>query len=321
VAQRALPVPNAKGNQATAATPAISWHTAGEIVLPFEYFRQHIYVTASINGKPGFIFMLDSGANRNILNLRSALQLGIKPRMAQEKDIGFGEGRTYVGPEESVDVAIGSILVAHGMSVMDLNKFEQHFHHPTDGLLGYPFFRQFVVKIDFQRKLLTLLSANAFSYHGLGIKIPLRPSKNFAVMPVTVGSAKYTHHPINVVVDTGSNVTLALYERFVHSLDLASSLSHAQSGEAYGLNGYYPVALGTIDSFQIGSAETHNLAVNYMRNDDQVGSERNIPGAIGNGILQSFQVVIFDVPHRRMIFELKPPPWQPGVERTETIEP
>jgi hypothetical protein len=318
--QRAFPGTSAKGNSATPA-PAISWHTAGEITLPFEYFRQHIYVTLSINGKPGFIFMLDSGANRNILNLRSARQLGIKPRMAQEKDIGFGDGRIYVGPEESVNAEMGSLSVASTMSVMDLNRFEQHFHHPTDGLLGYPFFRQFVVKVDFQRKLLTLSPANQFSYRGLGIKIPLRPSKDFAVMPVIVGSGKYSRHEINVVADTGSNVTLMLYEHFIHPLDLDSSLSHAQPGEAYGLNGYYAVARGSVDLLQIGTAETRNLATDYMRNDEEVGPTRDIPGAIGNGILQSFQVVIFDVPHRRIIFELKPPPWQPGLERTETAEP
>ncbi len=310
----------AKGNSVTPPA-AISWHTAGEITLPFEYFRQHIFVPLSINGRPGFMFMLDSGANRNILNLRSARQLGIKPHMAQEKDIGFGDGRIYVGPEESVDAEIGFVSVANAVSVMDLNGFEQHFHHNTDGILGYPFFRQFVVKVDFQRKLLTVSPANRFSYHGPGFRIPLRPSKDFAVMPVTVGSGKYIRHEINVVADTGSNGTLMLYEHFVHSLDLDSSLSHAQPGEAYGLDGYYAVARGSIDLLKIGTAETRNMATDYMRNEEEVRPTRDIPGAIGNGILQSFQIVIFDVPHRRMIFELKPPPWQPGVERTETAEP
>ena len=49
------------------------------ITVPFEYFRRHIYVTVSLQGKPGFIFMLDSGANRNILNLRTSKLLGMQP--------------------------------------------------------------------------------------------------------------------------------------------------------------------------------------------------------------------------------------------------
>ncbi len=301
------------------APPAISWHTAGEITVPFEYFRQHIYITLSLNGKPGFIFMLDSGANRNVLNLRTSRQLGIKQeRLDQVKNIGFGGGRIYAGKEENVEAAIASFPVAHEMSVMDLNNFEQHFRHPTDGMLGYPFFRRFVVKVDFEHKLLTLLPAGQYRYRGLGIQLPLRSSKDFVIMPVTLGDSRYTHHPIDIVVDTGSNLTLMLYEPYVRPLKLESSLRHAQPAQGYGLNGYYPVSRGSIDSLQIGNAETRDLPADYLEKNEEL--VRNIPGAIGNGILQSFQVVIFDVQHRRIIFELKPLPWQPGLERTETVE-
>ena len=60
---------------------------AAGITVPFEYFRRHIYVTVSLQGKPGFIFMLDSGANRNILNLRTSQLLGMQPaKLQQEKE-------------------------------------------------------------------------------------------------------------------------------------------------------------------------------------------------------------------------------------------
>lgn len=309
-----------KKDSAIPVPPAISWHDAGEIVVPFEYFQQHIYVPLSINGKPGFIFMLDSGANRNVLNLRTSRQLGMKlQNLDQAKDVGFGDRRIYVGPKENVDAEIDSVPATHEMSVMDLNSFERHFRHPTDGMLGYPFFRRFVVKLDFQRKLLTLLPPDRYRYRGLGVQIPLRPSRDFVVMPVTIESASYSHHQIDVIVDTGSNLTLMLYEPYVRTLKLENSLLHAQPARGYGLNGYYPVDRGSIDSLQIGDAETRNLVVDYLQKDEEF--VRNIPGAIGNGILQSFQVVIFDVPHRRIIFEVKPPPWQPGVQRTETAEP
>ncbi len=311
-----------KENPAPAIPPAIFWHTAGAITVPFEYFQQHIYVAVSINGKPGYIFMLDTGANRNVLNLRTARQLGMKlDSLDQASDIGFGQGRIYVGPEVDVNAEIDSIPVAHAMAVLDLNRFEQHFHHPTDGMLGYPFLRRFVVKLDFQRKLLTLIPPDKYRYRGLGVSLRLKPSRNFVEMPVTVVSSRYVNREIDVVVDTGSNVTLILYERFVHMLGLESSYQHSQPGKAYGLNGYYPVKLGSIDSLQLGNAETRNLPMEYLQDEEEVGPERNLPGAIGNGILQSFRTVIFDVPQRRVILEITPPPWQPGVQRSETFGP
>jgi hypothetical protein len=307
---------------ALAAFFSIPAHPTGEVTVPFEYFQQHIYVTVSLQNRPGFIFMLDSGASKNILNLRTAQQLGMKPcDMQPEKNIGFGYERIYVAPEENVDTELGPIPVARTMSVMDLNKFERHFSHPTDGMLGQPFFRHFVVKLDFEKKLLSISPADTFSYRGLGIKIPLASSKNFIVIPVTVGSGRYTRHVVDVSVDTGSNDTLLLYEKFAGRLDLKGSLLHAVPGQAFGLNGYYPVKRGIVDSLLIGDAKTQNLTVDYLDQSEDIGPEKDIPGAIGNGILQSFRVVVFDLPHRRMIFELKPPPWQPGVTRTATVEP
>jgi predicted aspartyl protease len=306
----------------TSAFPSIFTHPTGEVTVPFEYFRQHIYVTVSLQGKPGFIFMLDSGASKDILNLRTSQRLGMKPGSMQPKGhIGFGDERIYVAPEENVNVELDHVPVAQAMSVMDLNKFERHFSHPTDGMLGGSFFRHFVVKLDFEKKLLSILPADTYSYRGLGIKIPLAPSQNFIVIPVTVGSRRYNNHVVDVSVDTGSNDTLLLYEKFVGRLDLKSSLLHAVPSQAFGLNGYYPVKRGIVDSLQIGDAKARNLTVDYLDESEDIGPEQNIPGAIGNGILQSFPVVIFDLPHRRMIFEPKPPPWQPGVTRTTTAEP
>src|SRR5665213_3784524 len=119
LAQQAVPGNPKQENAVTAPHPIISWHSAGAITIPFEYFRQHIYVTLSINGKSGFIFMLDSGANRNVLNLRTSRRLGLQPQtLNAAKDIGFGDGRIYVGPEENVDAEISSVPIAHAMAVM-----------------------------------------------------------------------------------------------------------------------------------------------------------------------------------------------------------
>lgn len=296
-------------------SPAIS----KGIAVPFEYFRRHIYITVSLQGKPGFIFMLDSGANRNILNLRTSKQLGIRPHsLRQEKNIGFGDAPVYIAPEEDVDAAIGSVPVASSMAVIDLGRFEQHFGHPADGMLGYPFFRRFVVKLDYQRKLLSIFPPDRYVYRGAGIKIALKPSKDFVIMPAAVGGGRLPSHGINAAVDTGTDATMMLYDRYVPSLGLEESRLRAVAAFALGLNGYYPIALGTIDSFAIGDEETHNLPVDYLTEDKKAASERNFAGAIGNGILQNFRAVIFDVPHERIIFEVKPPPVIPGTVHTLT---
>jgi len=289
---------------------------AGGIAVPFEYFRRHIYVTVSLQGKPGFVFMLDSGANRNILNLRTSKLLGMQPlELQQERNVGFGDAPVYVAPEERINATIGSIQVAQTMAVIDLNRFEQHFGHPTDGMLGYPFLRNFVVKVDFEKRLLTLFPIDGYIYRGSGLEIALKPSPDFVITPIALGSDRLARYSIDMAIDTGSDATMMLYDQYVRQLELVDSRQHSVSGLAFGLNGFYPVALGSIHSFSIGDAETHNVAVDYLAENDTAVAKQKLPGAIGNGILQNFRAVIFDVPQGRMYLELKPPPLTPGTTR------
>ena len=297
--------------------------TSGSIAVPFEYYKQHIYISVDLNGVPGPVFMVDSGADRNILSLRTAQKLGLQTgRLRQEQKVGFGDGLIYTAPREYVDARVDSIPIAQTMAVIDLNRFERHFSHTTDGILGVPFFQRFIVKLDFSIHLMTLYPAAHYSYRGLGSRIQLIPaSKNFVVVPVVVGGSNGVRHPAQVIIDTGSNATLMLYEDCTRALHLESSLAHAQEAKAYGLNGYYPIKRGSIPYLLIGNAETRNLPVDYIDPNGETHPVRQSVGAIGTGILQGFQSVIFDVPHRRMIFEVRRPPLMPGVVRTETAGP
>ena len=128
------------------------------------------------------------------------------------------------------------------------------------------------------------------------------------ITPITLGSDRLVRYHVDMAVDTGSDATMMLYDQYVRQLELVDSRQHSVSGLAFGLNGFYPVALGSINSFYIGDAETHNVAVDYLAENETAAAGQTLPGAIGNGILQNFRAVIFDVPQGRMILELKPPP-------------
>jgi len=296
--------------------------STGEVAIPFEYFKQHIYLPVALQGKLGFIFMLDSDASRNILNLRTARQLGLHPgNMEPEKNVGFGYERIYVAPEENVSVELGAVPMAHTLSVMDLNKFELHFSHVTDGMLGYPFFLHHVVKVDFQTKLVSIYSADRYVYRGFGIKVRSVPGKGSIVVRVTLASDRHRSHRLDVIVDTGSNVSLLLYKNFLRTLDLEQNLRQSVPAKAFGLNGYYQIQQGTVDSLQIGDVETRNPTVDFLEKNEDLSPNRNVPGAIGNGVLQGFRSVTFDLPHHRVIFELPGAAPDPTVVLKTTMSP
>ena len=306
----------------TVSQPAFQRHNPAEITVPFEYYKQHIYIAISVDDTPGLIFMLDSGANENILNLRTARQLKIKmENIRPEKNVGFANGGVNVAGELPVRASVGPIRLAHSMTIMDLSSFERHFDHPTDGMLGAPFFYNFVVKMDFQKKLLTVFPAEKFHYRGAGESIKLSANGKAIVLPVTLGNSKYENHHTKMEVDTGSNVSLLLYRHCVHPLHLEQSELKAQTGLGYGVNGDFACTQGVIDSLWIGRAETYHIPVDYFEPSQAVHPKCGVAGAIGNEVLQSFQAVIFDVPHGRLIFEINRPPLLAGVATPKHSRP
>jgi len=311
------PAPNAETARAFAGD---AFPGSGSIVVPFEYYKQHIYISVQVNGVAGLIFMLDSGANQNVLSLRASRKLGLqRARLRQKQHVGFGDGMIYTAPSEHVDARVASLSVARSMSVIDLTRLERHLSHTTDGMLGIPFFQRFVVKLDFGNCLMTLFPANRSLYRGVGFRVPvIEARKKFVLIPVILAGSTITRRPALLIVDTGSNATLMVYEPFAHPLRLDSSLAHAQEGKAYGLNGYYPIQRGTISRMQIGNAEAKDVPVDYIEANNGVDPIRRSAGAIGTGLLQGFQAVTFDLSHRQMIFEVKRPPPMSGLVRTET---
>lgn len=315
-------VPDAKTHSmpiAPAENASLNRRDAG-IAVPFEYFKQHIYIKVNVDGRSGLLFMLDSGANQNILNLRTACLLGLHPEnIEQERNVGPAAGRISVGRMKTVRAAINSTEIANDMTVMDLTLFERRFGHETDGMLGSPFLRRFVVELDFPKKVLTLFPAEHYRYRGPGETVRLIKKSASIVIPVMLNGSAHDSHSAEMEVDTGSNATLSLYRHCVHPLHLEQSILQSRLGLEYGVNGDISNTQGAIDSLGIGDAETFHLPVDYFEPAEEVHPKCEVAGSIGNGVLQTFQTVIFDVSHDRMIFEVNRQPVQLGAIRNDTL--
>lgn len=318
--QQSPPAESAQKLPVAPAQSVSSKGTATDVTVPFEYFKRHIYIRVSVDGTPGLLFMLDSGANENILNLRTARQLGMHPEnIARESNVGFAAGRVSIGGVKTVRASINSTDIANRMTVMDLTPFEQRFGHPTDGMLGSPFLKRFTVKVDFQKKLLTLFPADRYAYHGSGESVRLSGKSSSIVIPVILSGSEYDSHSAQMEIDTGSNATLSVYRHCVHRLHLEQSILQARLGLAYDVNGDFSNTQGAIDSLGIGRAETYNLPVDYFEPAEAVHPKCEVAGSMGNGVLQSFKAVIFDVSHDRIIFEMNNRPVQLGAIQNENL--
>ncbi|HVC91416.1 MAG TPA: retropepsin-like aspartic protease [Acidobacteriaceae bacterium] len=287
-------------------SPLIPAEHFAPVTVPFEYFNRHIFIDLTLNGKTGMVFMLDSGTNCNILSMRTSEALGLKPvSIQQKKGLGLGSGKVKIAAAKDIDASIGGIQVANLMAIVDLEALEHHFGHHIDGILGFPFLRNFVVVLDFDKHVLTLLPSKRYAYRGPGDTLSISSKSKSTCIHVMLGLAGHKQHQAKLEIDTGSDVTLLLYSHYVHGARLEGIFPTQPPHVSYGLGGYFTMQLGVLYSLSMGRTEASNLSIFQLKIDSAM-TQKGFDGLIGTALLDRFQKVVFDVPRGHVMFELKP---------------
>lgn len=287
--------------------------------VPFEYYRHHLYVTVTVNGHPGLIFLVDTGTSMNILDLGISRDLGIPiEKITHARDLGLGGGKVSVAGARHVDVSLDNYPVADTLAIVDLHGLAVNMKHPIDGILGYPLLKRFVLAIDFERDQLTLWPGRRFRYHGAGDIMALSNRSDVPTIPITVSTVGQIKKSARVEVDTGSDASLLLYPQYAHHAHLDDSFLTMKSRAAYGLGGIFPVRPGLIGSMTMGNVIVVRFIAFLMQTSPMV-TRHKISGVIGTSVLGSYKRVIFDVPGDRIIFEL--PPAIPPVRQASNAHP
>jgi len=276
----------------------------GSAGIPFQYFNGHIFVTLSVNGKPGMSFLFDTGTSASILNITTSQRLGLKPEsIRKEKDLGLGGGKVATAAAKDVDVKLGNITVANTLALVDLRGLEQVNGHRMDGILGFPVLEHFIAELDFENQTLTLRPAKGYKYHGNGEVLTLSRKKYPAAIPVILGTLNHGRHDAMVEVDTGNDATLLLYSRFAQRAHLLKDTRKPQNELVYGIGGFVPIQVATLNYMTLGDTAVSPLTVFFMQSSPRASEKRDLSGAVGMAILAKYRRIIFDVPKRRIILE------------------
>lgn len=291
---------------------------AGGIQIPFEYTAGHIFVTVSVNGEPGYVFLVDSGTSVDVLDLAASQELGIPiEKITRAKDLGLGGGKVKMGGSRHLDLRLTDLRaqqveIGSSAAIVDLHGLAQVMGHRIDGILGYPLLRRYVVGIDFVTDDMTLWRVREFNYHGHGNVMRLTEERDHVpAIPVTVDTMDSKRRTALVEIDTGSDATLLLYPRYAKKAHIDAAFfgmnTKMKPGEGYGLGGSFPVLPAMFASMTMGHVLVSHLMAFMMQTSPAV-TRHKISGVIGTSVLGSYERVIFDVPRQQVIFELRPPP-------------
>ena len=255
--------------------------------------RDMIVIKLNINNKGPYNFVLDSGVGLMLITdpkLVDSLNLSSK-RTLKITGLG-GEGEefeAYVTSELKVNIpGLVSYDVAAAILKTDHFGLSNFAGMPIHGLLGYEFFNNLAVKIDFSDSTLSVSSPKDIRLFRKGYKIPLTIENRKPYLHAKVTFPNGTKVDDKLILDIGAGHPLSL-ENIIKKQGLPQKFITANLG--VGLTGPIEGFLSRVKEVELGRFKIKDVITSFpaeMQNEEL----KNRDGNIGMGILKRFNLII-----------------------------
>ena len=273
-------------------------------VIPFKLINNLVFIPVNINGVD-LTFLLDSGVSETILF------------SLEDKEVNFNEVEKikFSGLGESVDIEglkSENNIINIGKDYKDYQhtvfiilderiNFSSHVGIPINGIIGYHFFKNHRIEINFTSKKITIYNEE---------KTFNNRRKRFTEFPITIeGNKPYMMVDVEMadkkansklLVDLGNSDAVWLFPKLIENFEynrpnIDDYLGRGFNGDIFGKRSRIRgLSLGDFTFDQPLAAMPDEYSIQHLR------LVPNRKGSIGNEILKRF-TVIFDYPHQKLL--------------------
>jgi hypothetical protein len=272
---------------------------AGEksVKLPFRLVRNLVIIKLKINDRGPFNFILDTGVGLMIITDPKMVDSISVQNKRTIKMAGLGEGdayEAYVTPPLKIDIpGLKSYDVAAAILKTDHFNLSNFAGMAIHGLLGYEFFNNLAVKLDFMDSTVTVYRPQAVRSFRRGTKIPLMIESRKPYIEALVKLPNGTQQMSKLVVDLGAGHPVSL-ENMIKKHGLPQKFVIANLG--VGLTGPISGFLSRIDEIDLGKYKVKKVITSFPNDyDEEMLKYMSVArdGNLGVGLLKRF-MVIFD---------------------------
>lgn len=266
-----------------------------------------VIIQLQINHKGPFNFVMDTGVGLMIITDPSLIDSLNMPVRRILKLRGFGENESYEAYASPVlNVGIPG-LTSYEINAAVLKKdqfgLSNYAGMPIHGLLGYEFFNNLAVKVNFSDSTITVYNPKDTRRFAKGDRIPITVEDHKPYMEASVYMPDGSVKTSKLVIDLGAGHPLSL-ENVSESSNLQKKCIHANLGVGFSgpINGF----ISRVDEIRFGKYRIKNIISSFPQNDslkNYISVKRD--GNLGIGLLKKF-VVVFDYPGNAIY--LKPGP-------------
>jgi hypothetical protein len=273
-----------------------------KIEVPFEVYGGHLFVQGRLNGKPSGRFLLDNGAADVFISEAQARSLQLTAQSSVKIPGGKqGIATVYV---PGVTVQVGALTLKDQRSVVipaaEMKGLSQYFGRSLDGIIGYEFFEQLVVEVDYPKQVLHLYRPKTYQYRGIGHRLPLQINNRRPYVKATVQPYGYGAIAATLLVDLGSNGALSITAGCGRDQALRAATPKLLQRQVTTIHGAQQIYLGRTQVLNLAQFQI-KTPLTVFETNPRAECDR-VTGKIGSQLLRQFRV-IFNYPQQQLILE------------------
>lgn len=255
--------------------------TQTEFSAPLEIVDNRPFVKVEIKGKTLY-FIVDTGAI-NAIEAERAAELGLKEENRfQTGGVGNERVEAWTTTIETYKVGDREFPAAQ-FTAIPLKNIKEGLKLPyLDGILGYGFFRNFALQIDYPNKTVRFLN----DYEGRnGVPFTMQGSSIPRV------KTQIDNIPTEFIIDTGDRSELTLSKNVFDQLAGQYPLSEEKI-TGYGIGGPVYAKTFNLNNLQVGETGFKNVLTRIPTNKSGAFARNDFLGSIGSGLLKKYKLTV-----------------------------
>lgn len=266
------------------------------ISMPFKLINNLVFVPIKVNGIE-LNFLLDTGVSESIL---FSLEEKKEVRFSNTEKIllrGLGNQIAVEGLKSTNNtLEFSSLKMRNHLLYIVLDpefNLSSHIGIPVNGIIGYQFFRNNLVEINYRKKKIVVYKDNTKNRMRIGkkfvaIPISIEKSKPYLKSVITLNNQEI---PVKLLVDIGNSDAVWLFENRSKMINVP--LKHFDDFLGKGFSGDIEGKRGRIQKFQIGNFKFNDLVAAFP-DSISIKNVALVPdrmGSVGGEIMKRFDVV------------------------------
>jgi hypothetical protein len=265
--------------------------------IRFDLINNLIIIPIKINDSDTLRFILDTGVRTTLITELADNESVFLNYASQVKVHGLGGGEPLdayhsIGNFLKISDVIGKNITVN-ILLENVFHLSEKLGFKVNGLIGYDFFRNFVIDINYQAKILTIYRTETYKAPKRGFSvIPIEIFKDKPYLNTNVKIVNDHPFPVKLLIDTGASDPVWLFNTTDFNIQVPAK--HIELYLGKGLNGDVHGEKGRIHSIQLGKFELQGPITSFP---DSVSIKHVIAlddrnGSIGGELLRRFRVIV-----------------------------